>query len=103
MNENLELDVSVDKVTEAKGEERVITVALKGEKAVLVDPMAKGFDLIDIIEVKLTIKCGMNETLEQLGIERYKNRKTIVLRDRDGSLQSFSEQVQVPVSQQSIE
>jgi len=91
MSENLELDLSVDKVTEAKGEERVITVALKGEKAIVVDPDPKrsGFDLIDVLEVKLTIKCGMNETLEQLGIERYMNRKVIVLRDRDESLQSF--------------
>jgi hypothetical protein len=85
MSENIELDVSVEKVTEAKGEDRVITVALKG-----------------MLEVKLTVKCGLNETIRQLGIEKYMSRKVLVLRDRDESLQSFGEMEPVPAAQQSI-
>ena len=105
MSENIEFDLSVDKVTEAKGEDRVITVALKGEKAVVLDrdPDApKGFERIDVLEVKLTVKCGMNETLEKLGIERYMNRKVITLRDRDESLQSFGEVELHPAMQEEI-
>lgn len=104
MSENLELDMSVDKVTEANGEDRVITVLLKGDKAIVVEPGLNGFELIDMLEVKLTVKFGMRATLSRLGIERYMNRKVIVLRDRDESLQSFSEQAEVPLSvSQSIE
>lgn len=105
MSENIELDVSVEKVTEAKGEDRVITVALKGEKAVLIKPdrpTSAEFDLIDMLEVKLTVKCGLNETIRQLGIEKYMSRKVLVLRDRDESLQSFGEMEPVPAAQQSI-
>lgn len=102
MSENIELDVSVEKVTEAKGEDRVITVALKGEKAVLIETASAGFELIDILDVKLTVKCGMNATIKQLGIEKYMNRKVIVLRDRDESLQSFGEMEPVPAEQQTI-
>lgn len=104
MSETVEFDLSVDKVTVAKGEDRVYTVALKGEKAVVLDrePDApKGFELIDVLEVKLTVKCGMNETLEKLGIDQYMSRKVLVLRDRDGSLDSFSVELQ-PELQQKI-
>lgn len=91
MSENIEFDLGVDKVTEARGEERVITVVLTGEKAVpITEPGDQGFDLIDMLEVKLTVKCRMNATIQQLGIEKYPNHKVLVLRDRDESLQSFS-------------
>lgn len=110
MSENIEFDVSVKKVTEAKGEDSVITVALQGGKAILVKPeldsdqyaleASQIFELMDVLEVKLIIKCGMNATIRQLGIEKYMNRKVIVLRDRDESLQSFSEEQLVPAAVQ---
>jgi hypothetical protein len=102
MSETVEFDLSVDKVTVAKGEDRVYTVALKGEKAVVLDRVGdapKGFELIDVLEVKLTIKCGMNETLEELGIDQYMSRKVVVLRDRDRSLQSFEAAMEQPLSE----
>ena len=105
MNETIELDVSVEKVTEAKGEDRVITVALKGEKAVLIKPerpTSAEFDLIDMLEVKLTVKCGLNETIRQLGIEKYMNKKVLVLRDRDESLLDVAEVEIHPAMQQKI-
>jgi hypothetical protein len=102
MSENIELDASVKKVTHADGEDRVITVAMEGEKSVLIEPGSAGFDLIDTLEFKLTVKCGMNATIRQLGIEKYMNKKVIVLRDRDESLESFGEMEPVPAAQQSI-
>ena len=89
MNENIELDLVVDKVTETNGEERSFTVALKGEKAVLIEGVP-GFERIDIVKAKVTLTCGMNETLEQLGIAQYMNNKVVVLRDRDTSLSSYA-------------
>lgn len=89
MSDKIEFDLKVDKVTVARGEDRVITVALKGDKAVMLDrdPDApKGFELIDNVEVKLTLKCTMPDTVRQIGIDRYMDRKIIVLRDRDESL-----------------
>ena len=100
MSEQIEFDLNVDKVTVARGEDRVITVVLKGAKAVLLDRepgSPKGFELIDNVEVKLTLKCSMPETMQQIGIDKYMNRKVIVLRDRDESLQSFEAQMERPL------
>jgi len=100
----LELDVCVDKVTVAKGADRVITAILKGEKAIVLDRdpnTPPGFELIDTLEVKLSIKCSMPDTVRQLGLETYMNRKVIVLRDRDSSLSDYDVELQ-PAMQQKI-
>ena len=99
MSETIEFDLSVDKVTEAKGEERVITVALKGGKIIAFDEAESGYSVGEEVEVKLTVKCGTMETARLFGIDKYMNRKVLVLRDRDESLQSFNELVPAAVQQ----
>ena len=104
MNETIEFDMTVGTVTVAKGEDRVITIPLKGEKAIVVNPTpeAVGFELIDILEIKMTIKCSMPDTARQLGIEKYMNQKVIVLRDRDMQLQSFGDQTPVETKRDGV-
>lgn len=102
MSEPIEFDLCVDKVTVAKGEDRVITVALKGAKAVLLDrdrDAPKGFELIDTVDVKLTLKCTMPDTVRQIGIDRYMNQKVVVLRDRDMSLSGCEVELHPAVQQ----
>lgn len=104
MSDPMEFDLNVDKVTVAKGEDRVITVILKGEKAVLLErypDTPRGFELVDNVEVKLTLKCSMPETVQLIGIDRYMNRKIIVLRDRDETLSGCEVELH-PAMQQKI-
>ena len=91
--ETMELDLIVDKVTDAKGEDRTITVALKGI-AYLAYTDGEGQHM-DELEAKLTVKCGLPSTSEYLGIDRYNLKKVLVLRDRDMSLDEF-DQVELP-------
>nr|QNO41455.1 hypothetical protein CIDILJJO_00002 [Methanosarcinales archaeon ANME-2c ERB4]QNO42111.1 hypothetical protein INBEEEIC_00013 [Methanosarcinales archaeon ANME-2c ERB4]QNO42312.1 hypothetical protein OEDCDHIP_00029 [Methanosarcinales archaeon ANME-2c ERB4]QNO42477.1 hypothetical protein LBOOMNCC_00030 [Methanosarcinales archaeon ANME-2c ERB4]QNO42699.1 hypothetical protein AOABALHP_00002 [Methanosarcinales archaeon ANME-2c ERB4] len=100
MSENMELDLSVRKVTDAKGKDRTFTVALVGEKIILYED--ENGDHVDMLEMKLTVKCRLPTTPGQFGIEQYMNRKVLVLRDRDASLQSFGEPMPIVATQQEI-
>ena len=98
--ETMELDLIVDKVTDAKGEDRTITVALKGI-AYLAYTDEDGRHM-DELEAKLTLKCGLPSTPKHLGIEKYALKKVLVVRDRDMSLESFEPVVLSEAEQQSI-
>ena len=85
-NNNIECDLQVDKVQRVDTDDgRVMTVTLKGEKGIVVD-MDGDYNLTDVLEVKVTIKCAMTATLEQIGINAPKIAKTLSLRDTNARL-----------------
>ena len=85
-NNNIECDLRVDKVQQVDTDDgRIMTVTLKGEKGITVD-MDDDYDLTDILEVKVTIKCAMAATLEQIGINAPRIAKTLSLRDTNARL-----------------
>ena len=59
---------------------RIMTVTLKGEKGIAVD-MGDDYDLTDILDVKVTIRCAMAATIEHLGIDVPGVVKTLSLRN----------------------
>lgn len=88
MNEPLESDLKVDKITDTKGEDQTFTIILKGEK--MISYRDHRGDHVDILEVKLSIKCGLPTTPKHLGIAEYMDHKVLALRDRDTTLQDFA-------------
>jgi len=98
MSENIECSMSVSKLNDMHTDERTVTVTLKGQKTVTHNE--NGYDLEDIVEIDLKLKCSMMKTAVALGVAKFLATKVLVLRDRDESLQSFDA---VPVEvQQSI-
>lgn len=100
MSEKIDCSVSVAKITDTQTDERVITIVLKGQKTIVHD--LNGYDLEDIAEIELKVKCKMVETAKRLGIAAFLDTKIVSMRDRDESLQSFGEMEPVPAAQQSI-
>ncbi|MCD4760868.1 hypothetical protein K8R42_03150 [bacterium] len=86
MNDMLECQMSVDRVTDAKGKDHVVTIVLKGSNNII-----KGDHLEDVAEATLTLKFSQMSTAKRLGITEYMANKVIVLRDRDTSLSEFGE------------
>ena len=82
--ETISLNLSVDRVTETKQDDRSITVILKGKTMVVND--LNGWDVEDTVEATLTLKFGMMYTAEKLGVDEYMDKKVLVLKNRDNAL-----------------
>lgn len=94
MSDQIESGLAVTKITDVHAEERRITALLKGVKTVVHNDT--GFDLEDIVEIEVKLKCTMMKTLNRLGADSVENMKVLILRDRDTTLLGFGEQLVEP-------
>jgi len=80
-NNNIECDLQIHKVHKVNTRDgKIVIVDLKGEKGIAVD-MGGDYDLTDILDVKVTIRCAMAATIEHLGIDVPGVVKTLSLRN----------------------
>ena len=87
MRDKIECGLAVSKITVAETDEQIVTVVLKGQKTIVHN--GNGYDLEDIVEVEVKLKCSMMKTIQHLGVERFLNTKILDLRDRDSLLSDF--------------
>lgn len=83
----MQATVTVSKTSVVITDEQTVFVVLKGQKTIVHNN--DGYDLEDIVDVELKLKCNMKSTLKLLGVEHFTNTKILDLRDRDTLLSDF--------------
>lgn len=87
MSDKIECGLAVAKITVAETDEQTVTVVLKGQKTIVHNE--NGYDLEDIVDVEVKLKCSMIKTLRRLGVDHFLDTKILDLRDRDSLLSDF--------------
>ena len=88
MSDKIECGLAVAKITVAETNGQTVTVVLKGQKTIAHNE--NGYDLEDIVDVEVKLKCSMVKTIQRLGVEHFLNTKILDLRDRDESLSGYT-------------
>lgn len=87
MSDTITCNLAVAKITVAEADGQTVTAILIGQRTIVHNE--NGYDLEDIVDVKVTLKCSMKKTLKRLGVEHFLNTKILDLRDRDSMLTDF--------------
>jgi hypothetical protein len=87
MSETMQATVTVSKTSVVITDEQTVFVVLKGQKTIVHNN--DGYELEDIVDVELKLKCNMKSTLKLLGVGNFTNTKILDLRDRDTLLSDF--------------
>lgn len=83
----MQATVTVSKTSVVITDEQAVSVVLKGQKTIVHNN--DGYDLEDIVDVEIKLKCNMKSTLKLLGVDGYLYTKILDLRDRDTLLSDF--------------